>query len=97
VLQRLDARRKKRSSIDVNDDRQTLAHYSWPLVSVACRYCDGRGQCRVESLIANFGREASYAHVLTSLSADCTRASDRTSRPGGCRGAYFPDIERKRR
>jgi hypothetical protein len=80
-----------------DDDRQTLAHYPWPMVSVACRYCDRRGQYRIESLIATYGREATFDHVLTSLSADCTRASDRTSRSGGCRGAYFPDIEKKRR
>jgi hypothetical protein len=81
----------------VREEPNTLAHYPWPIVSVACRYCSRRGQYRIESLIATFGREATYAQVLTALSADCTRASDRTSRPGGCRGAYFPDIERKRR
>ena len=66
-------------------------------MTVACRYCERRGQYRIETLIAAHGSEATYAQVLTSLSADCTRASDRTSRSGGCRGAYFPDIERKRR
>lgn len=81
----------------MREEPNILAHYPWPIVSVACRYCSRRGQYRIESLIATFGREATYAEVLTSLAADCTRASDRTSRPGGCRGAYFPDIERKRR
>jgi hypothetical protein len=97
VLQRLDARRRKGSGIDVTDDRQTLEHYPWPVVSVASRYCDRREWYRIETLIAAYGREATYAQVLTSMTADCTRASDRTSRPGGCRGAYFPDIEKKRR
>jgi hypothetical protein len=78
-----------------HDERNILAHYPWPIVCVACRYCDRRGQYRIESLIATYGREATYEHVLTSLSAGCTRASDRTSRPG-CRGAYLPDIERRR-
>jgi hypothetical protein len=80
----------------VTDQRNTLADYPWPVVSVACRYCDRRGWYRIETLIAAYGREATYADVLTSLAADCTRASDRTSRSSGCRGAYFPDIERKR-
>jgi hypothetical protein len=66
------------------------------MVSVTCRYCDRRGQYRIESLVAIYGRDATYEHVLARLSADCARASDRTSRPGGCRGAYFPDLERKR-
>jgi hypothetical protein len=47
------------------DERNTLEHYPWPLVSVACRYCARRGQYRIESLIAAYGREATYAHVLT--------------------------------
>ncbi len=80
----------------MREEGNTLAHYPWPLVSVACRYCSRWGQYRIESLIATFGPEATYGEVLTRLSANCTRASDRTSRPGGCRGAYFPDIERRR-
>ena len=67
------------------------------MVRVACRYCERRGQYRIEHLIAIYGPEPTFEQVLTRLSADCTRASDRTNRPGGCRGAYFPDIERKRR
>jgi hypothetical protein len=83
--------------VTAREERNRLAHYPWPVVSVACRYCDRRGQYRIESLIATYGREATYEQVLASLSANCTRASDRTSRPGGCRGAYFPNIEKKRR
>jgi hypothetical protein len=83
--------------VTAREERNRLAHYPWPVVSVACRYCDRRGQYRIESLIATYGCQATYEQVLASLSANCTRASDRTSRPGGCRGAYFPDIEKKRR
>jgi hypothetical protein len=76
----------------VREEANTLAHYPWPLVSVACRYCSRRGQYRIESLIAIFGPEATYGEVLARLSANCTRASDRTSWSSGCRGDYFPDI-----
>jgi hypothetical protein len=88
----------KRGVTDVTgpDRRQTLAYYPWPIVRVACRYCPRRGQYRLERLIEVHGRDAAFADVLASLSADCTRAMDRTSRPGGCRGAYFPDLERRR-
>jgi hypothetical protein len=74
---------------------QTLARYPWPVVRVACRYCARRGQYRLERLIEIYGGDATYEQVLTALSADCTRASDRTGR-SGCRGAYLPDIERPR-
>jgi hypothetical protein len=83
--------------VTAREERNTLAHYPWPVVRVACRYCDRHGQYRLERLIHFHGRDATFEDVLTRLSADCTRASDRTSRPGGCRGAYFPDIEKKRR
>jgi hypothetical protein len=72
-------------------ERQTLAHYPCPIVRVACRYCPRRGQYRIERLIAGYGRNTTYEELLTSLSSDCTRASDRTGR-SGCRGAYFPDL-----
>ena len=42
------------------------------------------------------GSELTLEEMLTRLSADCTRASDRTSRPGGCRGPYLPDLEKER-
>jgi hypothetical protein len=76
-------------------ERQTLARYPYPVVRVACRYCDRRGQYRLERLIELYGRDTTFEQLLTALSADCTRASDRTSRPG-CRGAYLPDLERRR-
>ena len=79
------------------DGRQILARYPWPMVRVACRYCDRRGQYRLERLIDIYGRDATFEDVLTRLSAGCARALDRTNRPGGCRGAYFPDIEKRRR
>jgi hypothetical protein len=92
-------RNSKPDGIDVTgrDVRNTLADYPWPMVRVACRYCDRRGRYRIESLIARYGHEATYAQVLTCLSSDCTRASDRTNRSGECHGAYFPDVERKHR
>ena len=78
------------------DTRQTLARYPYPTVRVACRYCERRGRYRLDHLIAVHGRELTLEEMLTRLSADCTRASDRTSRPGGCRGPYLPDLEKKR-
>lgn len=77
------------------NERQTLARYPYPVVRVACRYCERRGQYRLERLIETYGREMTFEQLLTRLSADCTRASDRTSRPC-CRGAYLPDLERRR-
>jgi hypothetical protein len=72
-------------------ERQTLEHYPYPIVRVACRHCPRRGQYRIERLIAAYGRETTYEELLTDLSSDCTCASDRTGR-SGCRGAYFPDL-----
>jgi len=77
------------------EQRQTLAHYPYPVVRLACRYCQRRGQYRLERLIETYGRDITFEQLLTSLSADCTRAADRTSRPS-CRGAYLPDLERRR-
>jgi hypothetical protein len=77
------------------EEWRTLARYPYPIVRVGCRYCRRRGQYRLERLIDMYGRDATFDEVLTHLSADCTRASDRTSRPGGCRGAYLPDLERR--
>jgi hypothetical protein len=79
-----------------HEERRTLARYPYPIVRVACRYCARRGQYRLERLMEVYGREATFEQVLGVLSADWTRALDRTSRPGGCRGAYLPDLERKR-
>ena len=76
-------------------DPQALAHYPYPIVRVACRFCERRGQYRLERLIAIHGRDASFDELLSCLSADCTRASDRTGR-SGCHGAYLPDLERRR-
>jgi hypothetical protein len=74
------------------DERQTLAHYPYPIVCVACRYCSRRGQYHLERLVAAYGRDTTFDQLLSSLSADCTRASDRTGRLG-CRGAYLPDLQ----
>jgi hypothetical protein len=66
------------------------------MVRVACRYCARRGQYRLDRLIETHGRDATFEQLLMALSADCARASDRASRRGGCRGAYLPDLERRR-
>jgi hypothetical protein len=73
---------------------ETLARYPWAIVRVACRYCGRRGRYQLDRLLETYGREATIEELLTRLSADCTRSSDRTSRPGGCRGPYLPDLER---
>jgi hypothetical protein len=78
------------------EEWRTLARYPYPIVRVACRYCQRRGQYRLERLIDMYGREATFEQLLTVLAANCTRASDRTTRHGGCRGAHLPDLERKR-
>ena len=77
------------------EERQTLAHYPYPVVRVACRYCERRGQYRLERLIETYSCDITFEQLLTRLSADCTRAADRTSR-SSCRGAYLPDLERRR-
>jgi len=74
--------------------RETLARYPYPVVRVACRYCKRRGRYRLESLVATYGPDTTFEELLTRLSADCARSSNRTNRPG-CRGAYLPDLERK--
>jgi len=61
-------------------------------VRVACRYYNRRGRYRLDRLIAAHGKQLTLEALLTRLAADCTRASDRTSRPGGCRGPYLPDL-----
>jgi hypothetical protein len=78
------------------DQQQTLARYPYPVVCVACRYCPRRGRYHLERLIATCGSDATFEQLLTSLSADCTRASDRTGRLG-CRGPYLPDLANRRR
>ena len=75
--------------------RETLARYPYPIVRVACRYCKRRGRYRLESLVATYGPDTTFEQLLTRLSADCALSSNRTNRPG-CRGAYLPDLERKR-
>ena len=88
----------KADGIDVAapDEWQTLARYPYPIVRVACRYCPRLGQYRLERLIAAHGRDTTFEQLLTNLSADCTRASDRTGRPG-CRGPFLPDLASRRR
>jgi hypothetical protein len=81
--------------VNTPEERQTLARYPYPVVRVACRYCERRGQYRLERLIETHGRDTTFEQLLITLSADCTRAADRTSRPG-CRGAYLPDLDRRR-
>jgi hypothetical protein len=78
------------------DERQALARYPYPVMRVACRYCQRRGRYRLERLIAAYGSDTTFEQLLTSLSADCTRASDRTGRLG-CRGPYLPDLASRRR
>jgi hypothetical protein len=78
-----------------HEEPQTLARYPDPVVRVACRYCKRRGQYRLERLIETYGREMTFEQLLIRLSADCTRASDRTGR-SGCHGAYLPGLDRQR-
>jgi hypothetical protein len=78
------------------DERQALARYPYPIVRVACRYCPRSGQYHLERLIAAYGCDTTFEQLLTTLSADCTRASDRTGRPG-CRGPHLPDLANRRR
>jgi hypothetical protein len=78
------------------DGRQTLARYPYPILRVACRYCPRLGQYRLESLIAAHGGDTTFEQLLTTLSADCTRASDRTGRRW-CRGPYLPDLAGRHR
>ena len=75
--------------------RETLTRYPYPIVRVACRYCKRRGRYRLERLIEIYGSTTTFEHLLTRLSADCARSSNRTNR-AGCRGAYLPDLERRR-
>jgi hypothetical protein len=79
------------------DERQTLARCPYPIVRVACRYCRRLGQYRLERLIAVQGRDTTLDQLLTTLSADCTRASDRTGGRSGCHGPYLPDLADRRR
>lgn len=77
------------------DQWQTLARYPYPIVRVACRYCTRRGQYRLERLIGIHGGDTTFEQLLASVSADCTRASDRTGRLG-CRGPYLYDLANRR-
>lgn len=76
-------------------ERDTLARYPYPILRVACRYCKRRGRYHLDRLIETYGRETTLEQLLTRLSADCARSSNRTNRPG-CRGAYLPDLEKRR-
>jgi hypothetical protein len=77
----------------VDQDRETLARYPYPIVRVACRYCKRRGRYRLDRLVEVYGPLTTFEQLLTRLSADCALSSNRTNR-AGCRGAYLPDLEK---
>lgn len=74
----------------------TLAGYPFPVVRVACRFCERRGRYRLETLTAAYGATYDLADVLAHLSRDCRAASERTGK-SGCKGPYLPDLEPQRR
>ena len=73
----------------------TLASYPYPIVRIACRYCPRQGRYRLETLIERHGAAMTLEDLLRQLAGDCGAALDRTGRLG-CKGAYLPDLERRR-
>ena len=68
--------------------KDTLADVRHPIVQVACRYCERRGQYHLNVLIKRYGAHAQLDEVLRRLTADCTASLDRTGKRG-CNGAYW--------
>jgi hypothetical protein len=76
--------------------QDTLARYPYPIVRIACRYCQRKGRYRLETFVERHGAAMTLGALLESLTGDCQAALDRTGKLG-CKGAYLPDLERRRR
>ena len=70
-------------------DALELAAYPDPMIRVACRKCDRRGQYRRSSLVALCGPTAPLPDVLAQRAHDCPR---RGAIGNEACGAYFPDL-----
>jgi hypothetical protein len=70
----------------------TLASYPFPIVRIACRFCERRGRYRLETLTTAYGATYALTDLLALLSRDCRAALERTGK-FGCRGPYLPDLE----
>jgi hypothetical protein len=76
--------------------RDTLGSYPYPIVRIACRYCQRRGRYRLDTLIEQHGAAMTLDSLLNHLARNCRAALDRTGKLG-CNSAYLPDMERRAR
>lgn len=74
----------------------TLAGYPFPIVRIACRFCERRGRSRLETLTTAYGATYDLSDLLAHLSRDCRAVLERTGKLG-CRGPYLADLEGQRR
>ena len=73
----------------------SLAHFPFVLVRIACRQCPRHGTYRLARLAAKFGPETTLRDLLDQLSYDCMWRAERRgkAKDAATCAIYLPDLE----